>query len=274
MGAGIAQWMAQSGVQVELSDLNIQFANTNLEKVHASWDKLESKGKFTKEQTDKFKSSLKVVKNTALDKSADLVIEAIIENLEVKKVLFKELDSKMEGHTIFASNTSSIPIGDMAEALSDTRARKFLGLHFFNPATIMKLVEVISAEKTDCLVADNLFKWFERKGKKPAHCKDRPGFIVNRVARNFYGESLRIAETHDLEKIKEIDQVMKKVGNFKMGPFELLDLIGVDVNYAVTCSVWNSFNKEPRFAPHSLQKQMVDEGRHGKKTNKGFYDYE
>jgi 3-hydroxybutyryl-CoA dehydrogenase len=176
--------------------------------------------------------------------------------------------------TIFASNTSSIPITDIASELPISRAQKFLGLHFFNPATIMLLVEVIKGERTDEKLCQDLYDWFEEKGKKPARCKDSPGFIVNRVARNFYGEPLRIAETEDESKFKEIDFILKEVGGFKMGPFELMDLIGIDVNYSVTCSVWKAFNKEPRFAPHSLQKKMVDEKRFGRKSRKGFYHYD
>jgi 3-hydroxybutyryl-CoA dehydrogenase len=133
---------------------------------------------------------------------------------------------------------------------------------------------VIVGEKTSQDLATELYQWFDSRDKKPAICKDSPGFIVNRVARSFYGEPLRIAEVDDTEKLKEIDQILKEVGGFKMGPFELMDLIGVDVNYSVTCSVWEAYGKSPRFAPHKLQKQMVDEKRFGRKTKKGFYKYE
>src|SRR5690606_33850030 len=155
--------------------------------------------------------------------------------------------------------------------VSQARKARFLGLHFFNPAPIMKLVEVIKGEQSDATLCQDLYRWFDEKGKKPALCKDSPGFIVNRVARNFYGEPLRIVEEDDQEKMKDVDRVLKEVGGFRMGPFELMDLIGIDVNYSVTCSVWNAYQQEPRFAPHALQKKMVDEGRLGRKSKRGFY---
>lgn len=210
----------------------------------------------------------------AVNENADLVIEAIIENLNVKKELFQKLDGYFSENTIISSNTSSFPITLLSEGVSSKRRARFLGLHFFNPATIMKLVEIIKGHETDEVLCHALYSWFDKKDKKPALCKDSPGFIVNRVARNFYGEPLRIAEIDDEKKMKEIDQVLKEVGGFKMGPFELMDLIGIDVNYSVTCSVWEAYNKESRFAPHALQKKMVDEKRFGRKTKRGFYKYD
>ena len=138
----------------------------------------------------------------------------------------------------------------------------------------MKLVEVIKGKDSDEKLCHELYSWFDARDKKPALCKDSPGFIVNRVARNFYGEPLRIVESEDEERIKEVDRVLKEVGGFKMGPFELMDLIGIDVNYSVTCSVWEAYQKEPRFAPHALQKKMVDEKRFGRKSKRGFYKYD
>ena len=180
----------------------------------------------------------------------------------------------MSEKTIFATNTSSIPVSSLAKELSNKRKSQFLGLHFFNPAPIMKLVEIIEGHWTDKKLANDLYQWFESKDKKPAKCKDSPGFIVNRLARNFYGEAFRNISQEDQEKIKEHDKIMKEVGGFRMGPFELMDLIGVDVNLDVSTSVWNSFFQEPRFAPHRIQKFMVESGRLGRKTKKGFYDYE
>jgi 3-hydroxybutyryl-CoA dehydrogenase len=138
----------------------------------------------------------------------------------------------------------------------------------------MKLVEVIKSEFSDNQIADDLYKWFDKRGKKPALCADSPGFIVNRVARNFYGEPLRVAAEENETRMKEIDGVLKEVAGFRMGPFELMDLIGIDINYSVTLSVWNAYQKEPRFAPHDLQKKMVDEKRFGRKSGRGFYSYE
>ncbi|MBK27064.1 MAG: 3-hydroxybutyryl-CoA dehydrogenase [Halobacteriovorax sp.] len=271
MGRGIAQWFAQCGVRVELTDANSEALQTGLDLVHSSWKKLEQKGKFSASEVSGFKENLKAVALSELSTSSDLVIEAIIENLEIKHKVFLDLDKRMGPKTILASNTSSIPITELATPLSKDRKARFLGLHFFNPATIMKLVEVIKGSETEQKLCDDLEAWFKEKGKKPAQCKDSPGFIVNRVARNFYGEALRIAEKREYS---EIDHVLKEVGGFRMGPFELMDLIGIDINYDVTCSVWQAFNKEERFAPHHLQKEMVDKKHLGRKTGQGFYPHE
>ncbi|MFT6070384.1 MAG: 3-hydroxybutyryl-CoA dehydrogenase [Bacteriovoracaceae bacterium] len=272
MGQGIAQWFAQQGLRVELTDSNHEASINALTKINSSWSKLCEKGKFSKEKIDIFSKNLKATKIDSLNSESDLVVEAIIENLEIKHKVFKNLDEVMNLKTIIASNTSSIPITELSECLSPERKKMFLGLHFFNPATIMKLVEIIKGDETDQELCDDLEKWFLDRDKKPAQCKDSPGFIVNRVARNFYGEPLRIAENG--QGFTEIDKVLKEVGGFRMGPFELMDLIGIDINYDVTCSVWNAFNKNERFAPHSLQKEKVESGHFGRKSSKGFYDYE
>lgn len=274
MGAGIAQWFAQSEITVQLADVNIDTCTKALNNIHASWAKLESKGKFTAEQTTKFKQNLSVCSLDKFSRDADLCLEAIVENLDIKINVFKKLDEYFDKKTILATNTSSIPIDAMAKELPLPRRSLFLGLHFFNPATIMKLVEVIGGHYSDKEVCRDLCTWFLDKGKKPASCKDGPGFIVNRVARNYYGEPFRIIKTENKEKIKEIDDVMREVGGFKMGPFELMDLIGIDVNYSVSESVWRSFYNEERFAPHTIQKELVQSGRCGKKSGEGFYLYE
>jgi 3-hydroxybutyryl-CoA dehydrogenase len=274
MGSGIAQWFAQNFCEVELVDNSLEQLGRAKTSVESSWDKLVAKGKLSSSDVEKMKSLLSVKSLEETSKSADLVIEAIIENLEVKKDLFHKLDHHFDKKTILASNTSSFPIHLMAEALSDDRKKNFLGLHFFNPATIMKLVEIIRGKDSSAELCQNLYSWFDQKGKKPALSADSPGFIVNRVARNFYGEPLRIVEDDDPDKMKEVDRILREVGGFKMGPFELMDLIGIDINYSVTCSVWDAYNKEPRFAPHKLQKQMVDEKRFGRKTGRGFYQYD
>lgn len=271
MGAGIAQWFAQAGCQVELKDAQIEQSERAKDNIFSSWDKLLEKGKFTSEQVSQFKNQFSLVEDYSQD--CDLFIEAIIENQNIKVEVFQKLSRHFEEKTIFASNTSSIPIDGMAKELPSKRREQFIGLHFFNPAPIMKLVEIINGHWTKESLGQDLKTWFEQAGKKPAICKDGPGFIVNRLARNFYGEALRIANTEDQEKFKEIDHVLREVGGFRMGPFELMDLIGIDINYAVTESVWKSFYHEPRFAPHSLQKKMVTSGRLGRKTKGGFYEY-
>ena len=274
MGQGIAQWFAQQSVKVQLLDSNSEVADNAISSVHKSWDKLQAKGKFTSDEVQKFKSSIESTDWDGIKPQTTLVVEAIIESLEIKTDVFLKLDSICSDETIFASNTSSIPISSLAKSLPESRREKFLGLHFFNPAPIMKLVEIIKGHWTKDELITSFDKWFSDHKKEVAICNDSPGFIVNRVARNFYGESLRIVSNYDVDKMREVDNVLKKCGGFKMGPFELMDLIGIDINYSVTESVWNSFYNEPRFAPHQLQKKMVDCGRLGRKTKGGFYDYE
>ncbi len=274
MGSGIAQWFAQQMCCVELVDNSEEQLKKALSSIYQSWDKLVEKEKLTSCKAEQMKKLLEIKSLSQVSKNADLVVEAIIENLEIKKSLFKSLDEYFSSHTILSSNTSSFPIHLMAEAVSPERKKRFLGLHFFNPATIMKLVEVIKGKDSDPSLCEELYQWFDGTDKKPALCKDSPGFIVNRVARNFYGEPLRIVGEEDEAKMKEVDNILKEVGGFKMGPFELMDLIGIDVNYSVTCSVWEAYDKNPRFAPHKLQKKMVDEKRFGRKSKRGFYKYD
>lgn len=274
MGSGIAQWFTQQKCSVELVDNSDEQLSRALKSIHISWDKLLEKKKLSLEEITEMKESLSIKKLDSVSKDADLVIEAIIENLEIKKDLFNKLDQYFNSHTILSSNTSSFPIELMAAAVTSERRKRFVGLHFFNPATIMKLVEVIKPKDADEQLCHDLYQWFDFKDKKPALCKDSPGFIVNRVARNFYGEPLRIVESDNESKMKEVDHILREVGGFKMGPFELMDLIGIDVNYSVTCSVWEAYQREPRFAPHPLQKQMVEEKRLGRKTKRGFYKYD
>jgi 3-hydroxybutyryl-CoA dehydrogenase len=274
MGSGIAQWFCLQGMKVHLTDNSIDILKSSKENITKSFEKLVTRKKITQDEVDLFKSNLSYIDYLKIGNDYNLIIEAIIENKDIKKTLFENLDKHCEEHTVFATNTSSIPIASLASGLSDKRSEKFLGLHFFNPATIMKLVEIIGHTKTDPSVISELYTWFEDKKKCPVICRDSPGFIVNRVARNFYGEALRIAGMSSKEEnFKEIDTIMREVGGFKMGPFELLDLIGIDVNLSVTESVWNSFYQEPRFAPHRLQKELVNSGKHGKKTGQGFYEY-
>ena len=274
MGQGIAQWFLQQSLTVEMVDNNYEFAKAGQSKIFTQLDLLVTKGKLQASEVEKFKLALTVKKLEEINLKSDLIVEAIYEDKEAKKDLFKSLDEMMDANTIIASNTSSFPITELGKDLSPSRQKRFLGLHFFNPATIMKLVEVINGLETDRSISTHLITWFNQKGKVACECNDAPGFIVNRVARNFYGESLRAVGSYDLSKIKEVDLVMREVGGFKMGPFELMDLIGIDVNLSVTESVYKAFFDEPRFKPHRLQKEMVDGKRFGRKTKKGFYSYE
>ncbi|WP_127717590.1 3-hydroxyacyl-CoA dehydrogenase family protein [Halobacteriovorax sp. HLS] len=274
MGRGIAQWFVQQGLKVELLDGNSEVTHDAIKSVNSSWEKLQAKGKFSQEEVLSFKSNLSASTWESFNKDVSLVVEAIIENLEIKTSVFKKLDDLCHEDTILSSNTSSIPISSLAKELSSARKEKFLGLHFFNPAPIMKLVEVIKGHWTNPQIITFFEQWFKEHSKEVAICNDSPGFIVNRVARNFYGEAMRVVSHYDKERITEVDTILKECGGFRMGPFELMDLIGIDINYSVTQSVWNSFYNDPRFAPHLLQKQMVDSGRIGKKVKGGFYDYE
>jgi 3-hydroxybutyryl-CoA dehydrogenase len=201
---------------------------------------------------------------------ADLFIEAVAEDLDIKRSLFARVGQAASPEALLASNTSSLSITALAAASG--RPDRFIGLHFFNPAPVMRLVEVIRGDQTSeaplqCGI-DAVRQW----GKTPAVASDTPGFIVNRVARNFYGESLRLlgegATDHET-----IDRIMKQVGGFPMGPFELMDLVGIEVNLAVTKSVYHAFFEEPRFRPHPIQQKMVEAGLLGRKSKKGFYDY-
>jgi 3-hydroxybutyryl-CoA dehydrogenase len=274
MGSGIAQWFTQQMCYVELVDSSTEQLKKALFDIHQSWDRLIEKNKLSPSQVSQMKKIFQIKSLDEMSKDADLVVEAIVENLHAKRDLFKKLDQYFDPHTILSSNTSSFPIELMSEALLQDRKSRFLGLHFFNPATIMKLVEVIKGKDSSEKICKELYDWFESKDKKPALCRDSPGFIVNRVARNFYGEPLRIIGEEDESKMREVDSILKEVGGFKMGPFELMDLIGIDINYSVTCSVWEAYQKEPRFSPHPLQKKMVEQERFGRKVKHGFYKYD
>lgn len=274
MGQGIATWFCQNGVQTSICDIRKDISDNSVKRTLQSWNKLLEKGKFTKDQVENFEKNLDSIDFSSIPEDVDLILEAVVENIDIKNKIFTELDNSLSENVIFASNTSSIPISSMAKVLSSKRQENFIGIHFFNPAPIMKLVEIIKGHRTNPKLANNLYNWFNSKDKKSALCKDSPGFIVNRVARNFYGESLHIVSNEKSEKFSEVDRVLKNVGGFKMGPFTLMDLIGIDINYDVTNSVWKSYYNHPRFSPHKIQRSMVDSGRLGKKSKEGFYKYE
>lgn len=268
MGQGIAISCALAGYEVLLYDIDSGFCDTALDLIQKTFNKSIEKGKLTQSLSD---DSFKRIKkaNQLLELTVDLVIEAVIENLEVKQKLFLELENANSGRTILATNTSSISITELASVLSNPA--QCVGLHFFNPAHIMKLVEIISGSATSKEIV-SLMKGFSKTiGKIAVEVKDSPGFIVNRVARHFYVESLKVLEDevapHDV-----IDSLMKSSG-FKMGPFELMDLIGIDVNYAVTKSVYEGFEKASKFKPSEIQFQKITEGHLGRKSGKGFYEY-
>lgn len=274
MGRGIAQWFGQVGVHVSLCDGVHEVALAAVEKINLSWDSLLEKGKFNSTEVAAFKSHLTTVSLETLLPNYDLAIEAIFEDLASKTDLLSLLDRTLSPQCILASNTSSISISSLAKNLSVQRKSRFIGLHFFNPATIMKLVEVIEGHWSNQELLQSIQSWFNSHKKIAVRSKDAPGFIVNRIARNFYGESLHVAGIECQDRFSEIDHILTKVAGFPMGPFALMDLIGIDINYQVTLGVWEDFYHADRFRPHPLQRTMVESGRLGKKTNQGFYHYE
>lgn len=277
MGAGIAQVLALSGLTVCLYDINDEAVANGLERIQTSLNEGLNRGKLT--QADMASTLSRVSTTTALEQvaQAELVIEAAPESMALKKELFQKLDLYADPDVVLVSNTSSLSISALAGATQ--RPERVAGLHFFNPVPAMKLVEVIRGHQTQSEVIENLKALVTTLGKTPVVCLDTPGFIVNRVARPFYGEAFRmLAENIGGEgfqqSVKTIDGVLKSAGGFKMGPFELMDLIGLDVNFAVTQSVYDATFGEPRYRPHPIQQKMVASGLLGKKTKKGFYTYE
>ncbi|PTB96801.1 3-hydroxybutyryl-CoA dehydrogenase [Marivirga lumbricoides] len=268
MGAGIAQVAAMSGYSTFLFDINEQALLKSKEIISKNLEKGIEKGKVSEQQKEESLSKITFVSDL-LKLKADVIIEAVIEKLQVKIDLFSKLEEINSESTIFATNTSSIPITQIGAGLRFPN--RLVGMHFFNPAHIMKLVEVISGVATDQNVAVTIKQLAEKLGKKAVMAKDSPGFIVNRVARHFYVESLKIAE-EGVADFEAIDKLVESSG-FKMGPFRLMDLIGVDTNFSVTTSMFESFHYDPKFRPSRIQQQKVDAGHHGRKTGKGFYEY-
>ncbi|MEY5000243.1 MAG: hypothetical protein RLZZ211_279 [Bacteroidota bacterium] len=270
MGAGIAQVAAQSGHRVVLTDTNPDQLLRAEQQINASLSKLTDKGKLTTEQAEKVKNSISYSTQLSDHSEASLVIEAIIENLAVKHQVFQQLEQVVSQHCILASNTSSLSIASIGSCLEN--ASRFMGIHFFNPATLMPLVEVIPGVATSTTATAQIEALIGSWNKTVVVCKDTPGFIVNRVARPFYGEALRIYE-EGLADFATIDWAMTELGGFKMGPFTLMDYIGNDINYTVTETVFAAFYYDPRFKPSFTQKRHMEAGFLGRKTKRGFYDY-
>jgi 3-hydroxybutyryl-CoA dehydrogenase len=270
MGAGIAQVAAQASNKVIVVDKNeaaLEKAKANLT---LTLKKLVEKEKMSSKQASDIESNISWTGDLKALKKCNLVIEAIVENLEVKNSLFTEIETIVSEDCILASNTSSLSITELAANCK--HPERFIGIHFFNPAPIMKLVEIIPAMQTKDDVVETCMDIIKSWHKHPAKAKDTPGFIVNRIARPYYSEALRIYE-EGIASIEEIDIIMKTVGGFKMGPFELMDMIGHDVNYVVTETVWKSFYYDTKYTPSISQKKLVEARWYGKKSGRGFYDY-
>ena len=266
MGSGIAQVSATAGFTTLLFDVNAEAVQKAADKMKKDLDTLVEKGKLTVNRKEEIFSKLVFLSDMNQCK-ADVIIEAIVEKIEAKISLFRQLATINTPQTIFASNTSSLSISAIAKEVP--YPQRIAGLHFFNPAPLMKLVEVVKGEQTSKQVIQQLVTLTKAFGKVPVVCKDSPGFIVNRVARPYYIESLRLVEEGQAS-YEQIDHLLESCG-FKMGPFKLMDLIGNDINYAVSCSVYEQLNRPERLKPSYLQKEKVEKGELGKKTGKGYY---
>jgi 3-hydroxybutyryl-CoA dehydrogenase len=268
MGSGIAQVAATAGYNTVLFDVSEEAVQRAAQKLAKELGTLVEKGRLQAEKKEEISSRLQFTSKLEQCK-ADVVIEAIVEQPEVKIALFNQLSGINTHKTIFASNTSSLSISSLAKKIKSPE--RVAGLHFFNPAPLMKLVEVVRGEATSDEVVQQLMDLTKSFGKVPVLCKDSPGFIVNRVARPYYIESLRLAE-EGKASYEVIDRLLESKG-FKMGPFKLMDLIGNDINYAVSCSVYEQLSQPERLKPSYLQKEKVERGELGKKSGKGYYDY-
>ncbi len=269
MGAGIAQVAATAGCDVALYDVRRDLAEKGQEKIAAVLRKLAASGKLASDAAEEAIARITPTESLAELAGAALVVEAAPEKLELKRSLFAELGRICGAETILASNTSSLGVGEIATAAA--HPERVAGMHFFNPAPILPLVEVVRAEATSAATVDRVVEIARGWGKTPVRVRDTPGFIVNRVARPFYLEALRMLE-EGVAPIETIDAALEGVG-FRMGPGRLVDLIGMDVNWDVSNAVWNGLGRPARLEPHAIQKRMLDEGKLGRKSSRGFYEY-
>ncbi len=270
MGAGIAQVAAQAGNNVVVIDTNETVLNKAKHSLQNTLSKLTEKGKLSAEKAAGIFSLISWELSINKLNESDLVIEAIVERLDIKQTLFAALEHIVSEQCILASNTSSLSVTSIASACN--LPQRVIGIHFFNPAPVMELVEIVPALQTSQDIVAKSIAMIDSWNKKTVRTKDTPGFIVNRIARPFYSEAIRLYD-EGVASIETIDHAMKVYGGFRMGPFELMDLIGHDVNYAVTETVWSSFYFDPRYTPSFTQKRLVEAKWFGRKSGRGFYDY-
>jgi 3-hydroxybutyryl-CoA dehydrogenase len=269
MGSGIALCIAQHGINTILFDTNAAVVDKAKIAIQKNIDTLVQKNKISAEDGVHIQQKITYTTNIN-DCVADVIIEAIIEKMDAKVSLFTQIAAINPETTILASNTSSLSINELQQHIP--HPERVAGLHFFNPAQIMKLVEVVQGKQTSSDTMDQLVSLCKHLNKTSVRCIDAPGFIVNRVARHYYLEAMRIAE-HQQTPIADIDEILESAG-FKMGPFKLMDLIGNDINLAVSQSLFDAYDGEKRFQPSPLQIDKVKQGNLGRKTGKGFYDYQ
>jgi 3-hydroxybutyryl-CoA dehydrogenase len=270
MGAGIAQVAAQSGFDVLLYDISDKYIERGLDSVRAALHSRVEKGKLTSEEMEATLARIKSTTQRSDAASSEVIIEAAPEDISLKREIFGTLGRLSGPETLLASNTSSLSITAIAAATP--HPERVVGLHFFNPAPAMPLVEIIAGRRTSHDIVQKTTELARALGKNPVMSADTPGFIVNRIARPFYGEALKMLG-EGTATVVQIDESIRAAG-FRMGPFELMDLIGIDINFAVTKSVYEAFFGEPRYRPHLIQERMVTSATLGRKTGKGFYTYE
>jgi len=269
MGSGIAEVAAKAGFQVVVREVSQELLDKGMKRMRGSLDKAVDKGKLEASARDETLSRLEGVTDLAALADCDLVVEAIVENLDEKKKTFAALDGIVKAGAIFASNTSSLTITQLAMATK--RPERLIGLHFFNPVPVMKLVEVVRTLLTDDAVIAEVMEWCRAVGKSPVACKDNSGFIVNRLLVPYMLDAIRGLE-EGIGTIEDIDEAMKLGCGYPMGPFTLLDFVGLDTTYYIANIMFEEY-REKRFAPPPLLKQMVQAGRYGRKSGRGFYDY-
>ncbi len=271
MGSGIAEVSAVAGFDVILNDVSQKALASAMQRIKHNLDRAVEKKRMSVDDANGAFAHIKASDNFNDLSPSGFMVEAALEDLKVKREIFQKLETLLSPEAILATNTSSLSVTLISSMVN--RPDKVVGMHFFNPPPMMKLVEVVKGQQTSSETIELTLEVARRMRKTPVVCNDTPGFIVNRIARPFYLEALRLLG-EEVASVEEIDNIVKSEGGFKMGPFELMDLIGIDVNYAVTRSVYEQFSQEPRFCPHPIQEEMVKAGTLGRKTKKGFYSYD